>query len=145
MLKVDFLIRKIKLIQEDLSELEGLSSLTFDELTKNSRDYYATERLLERIVTRAIDINNHIIAEKGTGKEEVRRYQDSFLRLADLDVYPKIFAEAIAPSAGLRNILVHDYDGIAPRIIYDSVKDALLQYTEYCRYILIFADSAKNE
>lgn len=140
MLKIEFLRRKIKLIQEDLSELESLSTLSFEEMTEKSLNYYATERLLERIVTRAIDINNHIIAEKGTGKEEVRRYQDSFLRLADLGVYPQAFAEAIAPSAGLRNILVHDYDGVAPRMIYDSVKDALSQYAEYCRFVLACAD-----
>ena len=141
MLDVNFILRKIKLIQEDLGKLDELSRYVFDELKEDYVKFSAVERLLEKIITRAIDINQHILAEKGSGKEAVRRYEETFLQLADLGVYSTEFAETIAPSAGLRNRLVHEYDNIDQKIIYSSVGEALEQYTKYCSYILQFAEN----
>lgn len=136
MLNQRFLTRKIKLIQEDLSKLEPLAKFSFDAVAKDPMRYGAAERYLERIITRAIDINNHCIAELGNGSESVRTYEDSFLRLADLGVYPEKFARAIAPSAGLRNVLVHEYDEVDKRLVYQSIGNALAQYATYCSYLL---------
>lgn len=140
MLDKDLIQRKVKLIQEDLSRLEELGAFTFDEIAKDSVKMSAVERWLEKIIMRAIDINQHIIAECGTGKEKVRGYEDTFHALADLGVYPKDFGAKIAPSAGLRNRLVHEYNDTDEEIIYASVKDAVAEYAEYCRHILAFLD-----
>lgn len=85
---------------------------------------------------RAIDINQHIIAENAIGFETLRGYEDTFHVLEKLDVYPKEFSEKIAPGAGLRNRLVHGYNDTHDEIIYNSVAEAIAQYTEYCDYIL---------
>ena len=142
MLNSTFIKRKIKLIQEDLSKLEPLTNYSFNELSKDYIKMSAVERILEKIIMRAIDINQHLIAELGKGVEVVRGYEDAFLILSQLNVYPKDFAEKIAPSAGLRNRLVHEYNNTKEEIIYSSVKDALKQYAQYCNYILQFI--AKN-
>ena len=136
MLNKQFLQRKIKLIQEDLSRLEPLAKYSLDQLAKNSISYNAAERLLEKIITRAIDINRHCIAELGEGNEAVRTYEDTFLRLAKLKVYPEKFAKTIAPSAGLRNVLAHEYDEVDKKLVAKSIKEALFQYAKYCDYIL---------
>lgn len=138
MLNHEFIQRKVKLIQEDLAKLEPIAKHSFHDLAKDQMMYDATERNLERIVTRAIDINRHCIAELGKGNEAVRTYEDSFLRMADLGVYPKKFAKLIAPSAGLRNILVHEYDTVDPKLVFQSVGHALAQYATYCDYLLTF-------
>lgn len=134
----DFLYRKIKLIQEGLGKLELLAKLSFDSLIKDYVAYGAAERYLERIITRAIDINRHLIAELAKGSESVRTYEDTFLRLADIGVITEKFAKDIAPSAGLRNILVHEYDEVNEKLIYKLVKQALDQYSKYCNYVLKF-------
>lgn len=136
MLKNDFIRRKIKLIQEDLAKLEPIAQYSFDQVAKDPMKYGAAERYLERIITRAIDVNRHCIAELGKGNEIVRNYQDTFLRMADFKVYPEKFARAIAPSAGLRNVLVHEYDEVDPNLVFKSVGHALAQYAQYCDYIL---------
>src|SRR3989344_5508366 len=123
MLNSTFIKRKIKLIQEDLSKLEPLTNYSFNELSKDYIKMSAVERILEKIIMRAIDINQHLIAELGKGVEVVRGYEDAFLILSQLNVYPKDFAEKIAPSAGLRNRLVHEYNNTKEEIIYSSVKD----------------------
>ena len=136
MLKIAFIKRKIKLIHQDLERLKDISHFTFDEVAKDPMKSAALERVLERIVTRAIDINRHIISEMGSGTEDVKSYYDTFLSLSLCKVYPKQFGELIAPSSGLRNILVHEYDEIDPKQLYQSIGDAFKQYGKYCDYIL---------
>lgn len=138
-----FITRKIKLIQEELSRLEDLSHYTFDEISNDFLKLYTVERALEKIITRAIDINQHIISEIGRGDEKVRGYEDTFYVLSGLGVYSKTFAKQIAPSAGLRNRLVHEYNDTKDEIIYESVKDAIVQYSKYSRQILKFIEKKK--
>ena len=133
MLDKIFIIRKIKLIQEELSRLETLSNYSLTEITKDFIKLYAVERALEKIIMRAIDINQHIIAEIGKGDEKVKNYEDTFYVLSEMGIYTESFAKEIAPSAGLRNRLVHEYNDTKDKIIYELVKDAIKQYTNYCR------------
>ncbi|MBI4135173.1 DUF86 domain-containing protein [Candidatus Uhrbacteria bacterium] len=136
MLDHDLIFRKVKFIQEDLSRLEPMAEYSFNQIAKDQVKYDAVERRLERIVTRAIDINRHVIAELGKGNESARTYEDTFLRLVDFGVYPEKFAKEIAPSAGLRNILVHEYDEVDPKLVFQSMGKALYQYAKYCDYLL---------
>ena len=136
MLDKNFIARKIKLIQEEIAKLEELSKYTFEEIKDDFIKRYSVERALEKIIMRAIDINQHIIAENAIGYETLRGYEDTFHVLAKLNVYPEKFSKKIAPNAGLRNRLVHEYNDTQDEIIYSSVAEAIAQYTEYCNYIL---------
>src|SRR3972149_6722183 len=137
---IHFVQRKIKLIQEDLSELDHLAHYSFEEISKDDIKYLAVERLLEKIIMRAIDINQHMVAELGRGDERVRGYEDTFYILAQLGIYGEEFAKQIAPSAGLRNRLVHEYNNTRQDIIYRSVSEAVEQYVKYCDSILKFIE-----
>ena len=139
-LDIHFIRRKIKLIQEDLSELDNLAHYSFEEITKDHIKVLAVERLLEKIIMRAIDINQHMIAELGRGDERVRSYEDTFFILSELGIYGEEFAKQIAPSAGLRNRLVHEYNNTRQDIIYKSVSEAVKQYVKYCDSILEFIE-----
>ena len=136
MLDKNFITRKIKLIQEEIAKVEELSNYTFEEIKDDFIKRYSVERALEKIIMRAIDINQHIIAENAIGYETIRGHEDTFHILTKLNVYPEAFSKQIAPSAGLRNRLVHEYNDTKDEIIYNSVADAITQYTEYCNYIL---------
>lgn len=136
MLNKQLVKRKIKLIQEDMHKLEQFSGKTFDEIEKDNVAFAAMERYMERIVSRALDINQHMLTELGGGEEKIRSYRDTFLALADLNVYEDDFAQQIAKSAGLRNRLVHEYNDTDPEIIFNSLKTALRDYTRYCEAVL---------
>lgn len=145
MLDHEFVHRKIKLLQEDLHELEKYVRFSYAEFARETMYQLAIERLLEQLVTRAIDINQHLIARLGKGTERVRTYEDGFLVLAELGVYSPDFARSIAPSAGLRNKLVHEYDEIDERLVYESMKDALRDYPKYCDHILSLLDRVEEK
>jgi len=137
MLNKELIRNKIEYIHKDLVILSDLSEYSFEDLIKNSLNYSACERILEQIVGRAIDINQHIIVNKAKiDTSAPLAYKDTFIKLIELNVYPKEFGEKISKSAGLRNMLVHEYDKIDPQIVYSSVADTLSAYTKYCEYIL---------
>jgi uncharacterized protein YutE (UPF0331/DUF86 family) len=62
------------------------------------------------------------------------------IRLADLGVYDLDFAQRIARSAGLRNILVHEYNDIDHRILHQAIPDAIDQYHAYVIAVRAFLD-----
>lgn len=141
MINETFVRRKIALIQDEFSNLEKLSKYSFDEIVSDFIKQAALERILEKIIMRAIDINQHIIAEL-SNKDTIapKDYKETFLRLVNFKIYPADFAEQIGKSVGARNVLVHDYDKVDYSIIYSSVKDCLKDYHQYCQYILDFLE-----
>lgn len=140
MLDQDLVKRKLALNQQELERLKTFENLTIEEIAKDPGQYAACERYLERLIGRTIDINQHILAEKGTAEFHMTKYRDTFLALAKLNVYPQDFAEKIAPSAGLRNALVHEYNNIDPKMLEKSISEAIKEYAEYANYILAFIE-----
>jgi uncharacterized protein YutE (UPF0331/DUF86 family) len=141
MINKNFVQRKITLIQTDLERLVPLAEDSFEEINSDFVKQAAVERLLERIINRAIDINQHIIAEHNTERTQPPLdYRETFLRLTEFGMYSKEFAERIGKSIGTRNILAHEYDKIDNELIYRSMGDCLKDYTEYCGYILKFLE-----
>jgi len=140
MLDRDFIQRKIALIQDDLKHLAPFEKLTIKEIFDDFKTQAIIERVLERVIGRALDINQHIIAEQGGELERVATYRDTFIRLADLGIYSREFAEDISKSAGLRNILVHEYNNIKPDLLKKSIGAAIKEFNEYSKFILSFID-----
>lgn len=145
MLNKEFVIRKLQLISEDLNQLKPFADKTLNDVAKSSIEQAAVERYLERIITRAIDVNQHIITELGNASISVKTYRDTFLALADLDVYSKDFAEQIAPSAGLRNVLIHEYDQLDHQLLNKSIQQAIVEFNSYSTYILDFVNNTDQE
>ena len=144
MINKDFVKRKLFLNQAELERLQEFEQITINEITKDLGKHAACERYLERLIGRAIDINQHLIAEKGNVNTNLgaMRYRDTFLALTKLGVYPEDFARKIAPSAGLRNALVHEYNNINPEILRKSICEAVSEFNDYAKYILSFIEKA---
>lgn len=142
MIRAEFVHRKLQLIADDLARLIRFQDESLESLIGDDIKLAAVERILERIVMRAVDINEHLVSELATGEERASRlsYRDTFLMLADYGVCPKDFAERIAGSAGLRNILVHDYNDVDHRIVHASIRTCLRDYHRYAECIASFLE-----
>lgn len=141
MIKKDFIKRKITLIQDEMVKLSDLAKYAIDEVAKDFVKQAAVERILERIITRAIDINQHIVAEIGNKNISAPKdYKETFTALADLGVYDNNFAQEISKSVGTRNMLAHEYDKMDYSRVYNSIGYCLRDYNKYCEYILNFLE-----
>ena len=145
MLDAVFIRRKIGLIQEDLGHLEPMRNLTFSDAAKDWTRWNALEWALAKIIGRAIDINRHMLAELGAkDMQPPRDYTESFLLLKKLNVFPADFVTEIAKSAWFRNRIIHEYNEIDKNIVYNTIGEAVDQYTQYCSYLLKFMDRYKT-
>ena len=139
MIDKEFVERKITLVQEGLQQLSILKRFTFDEVAKDFFKYSTLKLVLMEIIGRAIDVNEHLIAESEKSEIETPlTYRETFLTLGKLDILPKKFARQIAESAGFRNAIVHNYNNLNQYLIYKTVGQAIRQYTQYCEHILKF-------
>lgn len=145
MLDPIFIRRKIKWIQEDLKHLEEFRDFTFEEMARDWTRWNALEWALAKIIGRAIDINQHLIAE--LGRKDItppKDYTESFLLLKIFNVLPEDFLNQIAKSAGFRNRIIHEYNEIDKNLVYNTVGEAIEQYAQYCNYILEFLDKQRQ-
>lgn len=128
------IIRKVKLIEEDLAKLKEFENTSLEDYMKSLEIRLQVERLLERVVGRVIDINYHILKEEfGVIPND---YYKSFTMLADKKVIGKKFAEELAESTGLRNALAHEYDAIDDAQVHKSIKICLSQIPRYLSVVL---------
>lgn len=90
-----------------MQKLEPLRSKALDEFLADSYLRDIVERNFEVAAQCCIDISNRIIS-----LENALRPSDSYeslLRMGEIGVLPIDFARHLAPLAGFRNILVHEY------------------------------------
>jgi uncharacterized protein YutE (UPF0331/DUF86 family) len=125
--------RKIVLISKDFEEIKRLSEMTYSDFISNPINEVLAERYLERVIGRMIDINYHLITEMGMPPPS--DYFQSFTELSKLKVYPQEFGKKIAKCAGLRNRIVHEYDSIDPKKIYEGLKFAKEDIPKYLNYV----------
>lgn len=90
-----------------MKKLEAFKAKKKDEIVQDPYLQDIVERNLEVIAQAVIDISNRIISLEGL--EKPRDYYEAIVRLGESGILPLEFAQKLAPIAGFRNVLVHDY------------------------------------
>ncbi len=125
--------RKLAAIVGNLKALQPIALMTQAEYLEDLYKRKATERLLQELIKAAIDINTSIIVQ--TGHAAPDDYYESFIKAGALRIISSGLAEKLAPSAGLRNRLVHEYNMLEHSVVLDAVRKAEGLYTEYVRQL----------
>ncbi|MBD0386744.1 MAG: DUF86 domain-containing protein [Nostoc sp. C3-bin3] len=135
MTKIDTVIATTRLdfIARYLDNLKRFEQINLDNYLLDFDTQLITERLLQLMAQAAIDINDHVLSKLNPGKSETNF--NSFISLGKYGVITPELARKIAPSSGLRNRLVHEYDEIDPREVFKSISFALEQYPLYVRQV----------
>ena len=111
--------RKLAAISQNLSDLRPIADLSLSEYMSDRLRRKAVERLLQEVVEAAVDVNLHVL--RTLEVELPGDYYTSFIELGRRGVIAQELAEQLAPAAGLRNRLVHEYDTIDDSIVLDAV------------------------
>ena len=125
--------QKIALCQESLDGLEKIFPETYEGLFSDDKTLPAIERYFQLVVDAAVDCNNLILEAANAPREET--YFGTFTALRDRSLMPSTILNALAPSVGLRNALVHRYETIDRERMYESMKKFIRLYREYLKVL----------
>jgi uncharacterized protein YutE (UPF0331/DUF86 family) len=131
--EVEIITRKLAVIVENLKGLEPIKDMTQGEYVRDLYKRKAAERLLQELIEAAIDINTYITVQ--TGHIAPDDYYESFLKMGELKIISLDLANKLAPSAGLRNRLVHEYNQLDHSMVLDAVRMAEELYPIYVKEI----------
>lgn len=132
--------KKLRQIAEYIGELELVLALGNEAIRSDKVKLRSVERLLQLMVDTAVDINEHIIAEEKLAVPD--DYQSTFAVLAERRILPDVFSKKIAPSVGLRNAVVHQYEKIDLDRMIDAIRNNISDYREYITHINEFLKDA---
>jgi uncharacterized protein YutE (UPF0331/DUF86 family) len=125
--------RRLDELSERLARLQPLKDKTRRDFDEDPYLRDIVERNLEVAAQSCIDISHRIISLEGARKPV--DYYDAILRMGELSVLPANFARHLAPLAGFRNVLVHEYLTIDWDEVYDALHrlEDLKRFADYVR------------
>jgi len=125
---------KLGNLTEYLTILERYKDISYQEFLTDI--HFIVERIFELLVTTSADILMHKMAISGETIPTTLR--TTFLRAGELNWIPMELAQKLADAAGMRNLLVHGYgyEKVDHKIVYESLKPALKDYTQFGEWIL---------
>lgn len=142
MINRDVIEGKLTDIQRYFGELEPILRFSRSEILDDPLKIHTVERLFQLIVDTALDINTHIIIESSFGVPD--DYQNTFVVLGEQGILPMSFVNRIAPSVGLRNMIIHRYGHVDLKRMVDDIQHEIGDYREYTRHILNFLTGFKK-
>jgi uncharacterized protein YutE (UPF0331/DUF86 family) len=141
-LHLDKIEKNLSLIQGFLSELRQLSDMTEKDFFTDRRNAAAGESCLRRSLGSVFDIGRHILA-KSYGFKELE-YKKIALELGERGVVEKEYAKLLLKMAGYWNRMVHLYEEVASKEIYDILKNHLSDIERFISEISPFIDNYKK-
>ena len=111
--------RRLDELSERLARLAPLKEKSRAEFDQDPYLRDIVERNLEIAAQCCIDISHRIISLENARKPV--DYYDAILRMGELGVLSPDFARHLAPLAGFRNILVHEYLSVDWDHVYDNL------------------------
>ncbi|HLE97681.1 MAG TPA: DUF86 domain-containing protein [Candidatus Thermoplasmatota archaeon] len=130
------IVRKIDACRETYDRLLAL----VPRLAAGETDavtWAATERFLQIVLECMIDVGEMVIAWKSLGHAEENR--DVFLLLGRRGVLDEALARRLVRAAGLRNLLVHQYEAIDRERLKRTLSEDLKDFSEFARQVTEFA------
>ncbi len=132
--------RKLAVIVRNIADLDHVRH---ESLTAYRRDRFrlkGAERLVQETIEAAVDANQHLL--RNTRGSSATDYYDSFIALGRLGIMPDSLAASLAPAAGLRNRLVHEYDDIDDAIVLEAIGTVCDEFSKYVAAVDTFLQKA---
>ncbi len=142
--EADVIYRKLSRINEDLELLREPATMPFGDYVQKPFHRKGSERMLQEVIEAAVDINSHLLV--AAGFPAPADYYQSFVEAAqNLGLFDREFAMQIAPSAGLRNRLVHEYDKLDDAVVFTSIRQMLDLYPRYVQAVVDYMARLEKE
>jgi uncharacterized protein YutE (UPF0331/DUF86 family) len=116
-----------------VNALKSLQTLALEQFTSDHILQGSAERDFQVAIQAALDIASIILAEHSG--EAPSAYADLFPGLSKLGVIPEELSERLVNMARFRNVLVHIYLEVDPKLVYQYIQNNLNDFDLYTQYI----------
>jgi uncharacterized protein YutE (UPF0331/DUF86 family) len=127
------IVAKIRAMRRLLDQLMALGPVDRQRFEEDFGAQLVAERVVSQLVDLAAAINTHVATVEL--HEAPHDLTQSFTLAARAGLIDKQLAEALAPSTGLRNILIHVYLELDLDKFVAAIPLAIDQYGEYVRKV----------
>lgn len=138
-IKSDIIKEKLAKLVEFLRELEKVKTASFEEYKSNPAIKRSCERLIQLVVESAADINSNVVI--GLKDLPPKDYYETFIKAGEVKLISSKLSKKLAPWAGLRNRIVHEYAEIKDRLVFEKVEPTIDNFGEYVRQVEEFIES----
>lgn len=128
-LDVETVVRRLRTMRRLLDQLDRLRDGDTDDFGRRLQ----VERILSALVDLAVAVNTHVlVAERHEAPHDMTA---SFRMAGELGLVGRDLADAIAPSVGMRNVIVHAYVDLDVGRMMDAIPLAAEQYGRYVEQV----------
>ncbi|NLW22571.1 MAG: DUF86 domain-containing protein [Tissierellia bacterium] len=133
MVDVEVIKQRLNQLSTSLSKIERFKEVSLEEFLKNDIIQDVVEYNLFIAINMMIDIATHIVVDNNLGNPETLGEAFSILNKKKYlsDEETKIYKKMV----GLRNILSHEYIKIDKNIIYDIIKNNLIDIKKFIIFV----------
>jgi uncharacterized protein YutE (UPF0331/DUF86 family) len=122
----EVIARKLSKMSQYLQDLAPYRNLAYQEFMT---DHYKLERLIELLLMTASDIVFHLLSMKGEAPPG--SYRAAFLRAGEMGILSEKLSRNLSLGAGLRNILVHEYEEIDYQLLHRMIPQIIEDLTGF--------------
>ena len=90
----------------------------------------------------AADVNSNVVV--GLGQPAPKDYYDTFIKAGEVGLISKALAKKLAPWAGLRNRIVHEYEEIKDKLVFDQIEPTITNFRKYIGEVKKFIEAKKK-
>lgn len=129
MVRSAVLFRKMSFLRYNVDRLTEKQSLTEAEFLANVDVRDAVLLNLQQAIQGCIDIATHVVSEEGWGVPG--SLSEVFYKLEQHKIISTPLVEVMIPMAGFRNLVIHQYDEIDYKLVYQLYKNRLGDFESY--------------
>jgi len=124
---------KLELIQERIQDIEKWKgNKKTQELLKDRKTTLATYKAFQEIIESSMDITAMMLKDSG---RTVKDDYENINKLEQQEILSKDLANSLREANGLRNRLVHDYNGLEGELAFKSIKKLIPKFKEFQKQV----------
>ena len=133
MVNVDVIKKRLNQLSISLNKMERFKDISLDDFLRDDITQDVVEYNLFIAINMIIDIATHIVVDNNMGNPET--FGEAFVILNKEKYLNNDETEVYVNMVGLRNILSHEYISINKNIIYDILKNKLVDIKRFIIFI----------
>ncbi len=134
--KTEVILRLLVSMRRHIELVRPLQRETLAQMMSDTLRWYGLLRSLQLLVEHVVDVGNHLLA--GTNHIVTDDARTTLLTLGEVGIVPPDYARRIAPMAGFRNAIVHEYMDVDAEIVFGVLMSGLADFEAFVGYIYAY-------